>query len=272
MRFTPSVLFAVLASFMAIGQQAPKSATVPITLDHNRIIVDVFLMMPDGAKTRVRAWLDTGNPDLWMTERLARKLGLELTGDAQPAVAGQQRTALAPKEITIGNMAIPLSGIKDAHVTLGRESIGPGTSAEINLPSRVLRDYDVVVDYPNRELTLASPGNTRFEGAASKAIINSESGIVVLPAEIAGQKQNAILDLGATVSFLWGDIVDDLHKRHPQWPHMVGSVGPVNLWGLDQEPQWQVLRIPELGFGSAKLSNVVASSLPQEFRAVIEKR
>src|SRR5690349_745182 len=33
----------------ALGQQSTPSTTVPITLDHNRVIIDVFLPQPDGS-------------------------------------------------------------------------------------------------------------------------------------------------------------------------------------------------------------------------------
>jgi hypothetical protein len=271
MKLAQSFLLTVLLSSVALAQQQMKSATVPITLDHNRVIVDVYLPLPDGTKTRVRGWLDTGNPDLHMTEQLAKKVGLTISGEPKPALVGKQRTAQAPKEIIVGGMTIPLPGIKDAHV-IDQESIGPGCSAQINLPSKVLRNYDVIVDYPNRELTLAVPGNSRWQGNPAKATVTSDNGLVLLPATVAGNKQNAILDLGATVSFFWTDVLTDLQQNHPDWPHMTGAVGPANLWGLDGEPQWDVLRIPQMLYGGTELSNVVVAGFPNEFKELIEKR
>ncbi len=272
MKFINAWFIAAFLSGLGFTQATVTSATVPITLDHNRVIIDVYLPLPDGTKTRVRGWVDTGNPDLWMSEKLAKEVGLEFTGEPQPALAGKQRMAQAPKEMSVGNLTLSLSGIKDAHVMLERESIGPGTSAEINLPAKVLRSYDVVVDYPNRELTLATPGATRFEGTPTKATVSSETGLVSLPAGVDGEKQNAVLDLGATVSFLWSDVMERLRKAHPQWAHMVGAVGPANLWGLDEEPQWELLRIPQMSFGATELTSVVAAAFPKEYKEMMEKR
>lgn len=256
----------------ALGQQSTSSTTVPITLDHNRVIIDVFLPQPDGSKTRVRGWVDTGNPDLWMTERLAKKVGLELTGEPQPALVGKKRVAPAPKQMLVGTLNVPLTGIKEAQVMLNSESIGPGTSAEINLPSILLRNYDVIIDYRNRELTLAAPGTAKFEGTSAKAMVNSENGMIALPSVLETNKQAAVLDIGATVSFLWADLLEKLHAQHSNWAHMVGAVGPANLWGIDSEPKWDLLRIPAMQFGSAELRNVIAASLPDEFKSAMEKR
>ena len=81
------VVLALASSLLA--QTAPKSVTVPVTLDHNRTIVDVRLPLPDGKTTRVRAWVDTGNPELWITADLAKKLGLILAGDPRPTLYGK---------------------------------------------------------------------------------------------------------------------------------------------------------------------------------------
>jgi hypothetical protein len=172
----------------------------------------------------------------------------------------------------VGTLNVPLTGIKEAQVMLNSESIGPGTSAEINLPSILLRNYDVIIDYRNRELTLAAPGTAKFEGTSAKAMVNSENGMIALPSVLETNKQAAVLDIGATVSFLWADLLERLHAQHPNWAHMVGAVGPANLWGIDSEPKWDLLRIPAMQFGSAELRNVIAASLPDEFKSAMEKR
>src|ERR1700739_2754161 len=95
----------VLALFLNLWIQAEppaKSVTVPITLDHNRTIIDVFLPLPDGKTKRVRGWVDNGNAELWMTEALAQQLGLKLNGDAKPALYGKQRAVQAPNSLQIG--------------------------------------------------------------------------------------------------------------------------------------------------------------------------
>src|ERR1700682_4506289 len=60
-------------------QAEPRFVTVPITLDHNRIVIDVYLPLPDGSTKRVRGWVDNGNPDLEMSRRAATLMGLHVT-------------------------------------------------------------------------------------------------------------------------------------------------------------------------------------------------
>jgi hypothetical protein len=260
-----SVLCAIVVlAGLAAGQGSAKSATVPITLDHNRIIIDVYFLMPDGSKTRVRGWVDNGNDGMWITENLARKLNLQFTGDAHEEMGLKVRTAQPPAQLLVGNMTIELKDIKEAHGLLDRESIAPGTSAQINLPATVLRNYDVQVDYPNREFTIGTPGTLHGTGIPTKAFVNPANGLMQIASTIEGEKKNLGLDLGATVTFISNAALSDWIKAHPDWPHMTGSIGPANLWGLDDEPSWTLLRIPKVGFGSTTLSNVLAASFPGE--------
>lgn len=265
-------LFVCVLTCLTLAQPAPTSATVPITLDHNRIIIDVRLTLPDGSTTRVRAWVDNGNPDLWITERLAKKLGPESSGETKESMGLKVRTSQAPRELLIGNMPISLSVVKEARTMLERASIGPGTSAEINLPAAVLRNYDVFVDYPNREFTIAAPGGIRFAGTRAKAMVNPQNGLIQIASNIAANKHNLALDLGASFTFISSDLVSKLRQAHPQWPHMTGAIASANLWGLDDEPRWELLRVPRILFGPATLSEVGAVSFAKEYIEWFERR
>lgn len=256
------LLLVLVPNGVAVAQSAPDSATVPVTLDHNRIIVDVYLRTPDGSKTRVRGWVDNGNTSLAITERLAKKLGLQLTGETQEIRGKKVPTVQSPRELWIGNMPIRLASVKEAEVAQDRQSIAPGMSAEINLPAPLLRNYDVIVHYPDRELTIATPGSLHFEGTAVKAIVNAQYGLIQIPSKIQGETHNLALDLGATVSFLSSDLVTKWLTQHPEWPHMKGAVGPANMWGMAEETGWDVLRAPTVEYGGVVLTNVVAASFP----------
>jgi hypothetical protein len=75
--------------------------------------------------------------------------------------------------MNIGGMTIALGGripgfgIKEAKVPAGGAPIAPGLDADINLPSTVLRNYDVLINFPDHELTLASSGSLKFKGVAA---------------------------------------------------------------------------------------------------------
>jgi hypothetical protein len=272
MKLASAFCISILLALSAVAQVSPKSATVPITLDHNRVIIDVYFPMPDGSKTRVRGWVDNGNDGVWLTESLARKLNLEFTGEMREAMGRKIRMVQPPPQFLVGDMAIQLKDIKEARGLLERDSIAPGTSAQINLPATVLRNYDVLVDYPNREFTIATRGTLRFKGTPTKGFVNPANGLIQVASTVEGEKRNLGLDLGATVTLIANASLTDWVKAHPQWPHMTGAVGPANLWGLDEEPNWTLLRIPKIEFGSTTLTNVLAASFPGENMDWFEKR
>lgn len=243
-----SVALFALAVF-ASSALAQTTATVPVTLDHNRIVIDVRFPMPDGTTTRVRAWVNNGATEMTMTDHLAKKLGLPITG----------ATTTPPAEIHVGAMVIHPTEVKQVRVVT-TESVAPGLSPEITIPAPVLRDYDLLVDYPNREFTIASPGSTPFKGTAVKAAINSESGQIQVPMEIDGEKTSLTLDLGSSFTMLPSDLVSKLQKTHSQWPHMTGAVGTADQWGTEDEVTATLLRMQLLQIGGVSEKNIAVSS------------
>ena len=109
--------------------QLPKSVTVPITLDHNRIVIDVYLPLPDGTTKRVRAWVDTGSSEMMTSQRVGELFG-PLNCDAQSC------TTSLPHELTIGGMKISLAGVAERKGS-GRRSKrchGPGHESRDQSP------------------------------------------------------------------------------------------------------------------------------------------
>jgi hypothetical protein len=263
----------MLCAAQALAQMeasSPKSVTVPVTLDHNRVIVDVYLPLPDGSTKRVRAWVDNGDPDLSLSRNVATLLGLKVACDEKEC------SASPPSSMTIGGMKISLAGITVAKIPLrppGADSImAPGMSAEINIPSTVLRNYDVLVDFPDREFTIAAPGSLKFKGVSTKATISAGNGLIQVPSQIANKKYNLALDLGSSISFLDDALFNQLAASHPDWPHMTGAVGPANMWGLADEPNWKLTRIDRMQYGPLFLTNVAMVDFPKDREDFFEKR
>jgi predicted aspartyl protease len=264
MKLLGALIATLILNLCVQAQSADKAVTVPITLDHNRTIIDVYLTLPDGKTKRVRAWVDNGNAELWMTEDLAKQLGLSFNGDAKPALGGKQRAVQAPNSLQIGGMSISLAGIHEGQAILDRESVAPGCSAEITIPSSVLRSYDVLFDFPNRQFTIGAPGSVSFKGVSSKLLLDSKNGLIQVPSKIEGQEFNLALDVGASITLLSGEQIAQWHKAEPSWPYMIGGVAAGNMWGSGEEARWPMLRIPSIQFGAATLSNVATASFPDE--------
>jgi hypothetical protein len=267
----------VLAVFVlvtaALAQNSLKPAakcTVPITLDHDRVVIDVDLPLPDGSSKRIRGWVDNGNPDLYLSRRVASLLGLNVT------CGEHECSAPPPKEITIGGMNVSLAEVKEAKIPLRPVAAAtvmfPGLSAEITVPSTILRNYDVLISFPDHELTVTQPGSLKFNGVRAKVNVNPVNGLIQVPSQIENKKYNLALDVGSSISFLSEELFDKFAAAHPDSPHMTGAIGPANLWGFDDEPQWKLMRLDRVQFGPLFFTNVPVVDFPRDRRAVFEKR
>lgn len=246
-----------------------RSVTVPMTINHNRIVINAEVRLPDGSTQTVRAWVDNGDSDLNLSRRVATLLGLSVTcGD-------KECLSSPPKEIIIGGMSIPFADVKEAKIPLrpvnAASVLASGMSTEINIPARVLRHYDVLVDFPERKFSIGLPGTIHFRGSSGKVHVNGESGLIQVPSMIEGKKYNLALDLGACISFLSDDLFSKLATAHVDWPHMTGAVGSANMWGADEETKWKLMRVDRVQYGPLFLTNVPFVEFPQVFREFFEK-
>ncbi len=269
----------MILTAVAIAQSPPKlapkpesnSVTIPFALDHNRVIIDVSIPLLDGSTQRVRAWVDNGNPNLYLSQRLASLTGGLISCD------GQLCSATPPIEMNIGGMTVPLggrtsaSGIKEAKVPAGGAPIAPGMSAEINIPSTVLRNYDVLINFPDREFTIARPGTLKFNGVKAKVIVNSGNGLIQVPSQIENKKYNLALGLGSSISFLSEELFGKLSAAHPDWPHMIGAIGPANTGEFADELKWKLMRVERLQYGPLYLTDVAVADFPKDFMPWLEK-
>jgi hypothetical protein len=145
-------------------------------------------------------------------------------------------------------------------------------SAEINIPATVLSSYDVLINFPDQQFTIARPGSLRFNGVKTKAIVNPQNGLIQIPSQIGGKKYNLGLDLGSSISFLSGDLFDKLATTHADWPQMTGAIGPANMWGLDDEPKWKSMRVDRVEYGPLFLTDVPVADFPTDRFDFFEKR
>jgi hypothetical protein len=232
----------------------PKSVTVQVTLDHDRVVIDVYIPLPDGSTQRVRGWVDNGDPVIWMSQRAAGLMGLTVSCDGQVCSA-TPNSRVVSLEVLIGGMKVFLSPMREVKVPAGDSGMVPGMSAEIKIPSSVLRNYDVLINYPDREFSIGLPGSLRFKGVKSKMLVNT-NGLVQVSSKIENKTYNLGLDVGSSISFLAEDLFEKLAAAHSDWPHMVGAVGPANLWGGTDETKWKLMRIDRLQYGPLYLTGV----------------
>jgi len=279
MRSAGTLVVLIILSAGVLAQNAPKLTspsqrefvTVPITLDQGRIVIDVDLPLPDGSTERVRGWVDNGNPDLYMNSRVAGLMGLSVICNGQ-LCSGTPPSQVVALEILIGRMKISLSPMGAVKIPAGTPALAPGMSAEINIPSTVLRNYDVIVSFPDREFTIGRPGSLKFNGIKSKMLVNADNFLIQIPSKIENKNYELGLDLGASVNFLSEELFDKLSNAHPNWPHMTGALGPFNTGELVDEPKWKLMRVDRVQYGPLFLTDVAVADLPKDRITHYEER
>lgn len=261
MRIRPSgtLAAAIMALVLAApGQErAPRSATVPFVLDHNRMVVEAEIQAKDGRWQKARLWVDTGNPSFLISPSLAGRLGIEVNPNKNPPEVP------TPGNVRIGGLPVDFGGVK---TNAGRDIdwLFKAIGNDGNLPSTVLKRYHVVFDYPSRRMTLAEPGVLKPRGVRSPASVHPATGIVQMDAVIDGETYSLALDNGASASFLPDTLLARFGQSHPEWPSSRGAVGCANIWGWwPEEGSWPMMRIPELRWGEMVLSDIVVAGLPQ---------
>jgi hypothetical protein len=278
MRFSAIVLaiVAVLAA-SASAQEAPKAAaepkfvTTPITLDHDRVIIDVYIPLTDGSTKRFRGWVDTGDSEMHVSPRVAKLMNLSVSCEGQNCV-GKPSAPNGIPEILIGSMKISLSAIKEVAVVGTDTTMIPGTSAEIKVPSTVLRNYDVLINFPDREFSIGAPGTLKFNGVKSKMTVNPATGFVQVPGKIENKNYQLAFDIGSPISFMSQDLFDKLATAHANWPHMTGAVGPANVGEAgDDEQNWKLMRVDRVQYGPLFLTDVAVAELPKSYADFFEK-
>lgn len=224
--------------------------TVPVILDHNRMLIEAEFRGKDGSWCKARLWVDTGNPSFYLSEKFARNLGMHFSTDkVNPQVP-------PPTTVRIGGMPLNFKGVR-TRVMLEPHWLFSTIHNDANLPSTVLKHYHVVFDYPKLQLTLAEPGILKPRGVRAPASFNPKTGIIQIDAVIDGENLSLAIDNGATYSFVSQEVLERISRRNPNWPRITGTVGCANMWGWwpPEEQTLPVVRLPEILLGPVRLLN-----------------
>lgn len=271
MNKNPSFLLTILLCFFILfascQKKTIKSVTVPITLDHNRMLVEAEIQRSDSTWCKALLWIDTGNPDFFISEAFARELGIDLAAakEKQTSQVARSLEVPPPAGVRIGGMPLNFTNAKSI-VMFEPKWLFSTMHIDANLPSTVLMHYQVIFDYPKLKLTLAAPGSLHPRGERTNASIHPRTGIIQIDAIIDGDSLNFALDNGASYSFTSDSLLKQIIQRHPDWPQHTGAIGCANIWGWwPQEPLWLVMRLPEMQWGTVHLGDVGMVGLPESF-------
>lgn len=251
---TPGFCFFFMIS--VCQDKSHSNVTVPFILDHNRMLVDAEMQNMDGTWRKVRLWIDSGSPEFFISEPLARNLGIDLAATEDSAFKSANFDIDTPKGVRIGGMDLNFEGVR-SRVKFQPYWLFSTMQCDGNLPSTLLKKYHIVFDYPKQQLTIAEPGSLKPQGKESPATIHPQTGIVQLDALIDGDNYSFALDMGASYSFIAEETLLKYTEQHPGWPRVTGTAGCANMWGWwpANEQNFQVVRIPQIKWGNEVFEN-----------------
>ena len=248
----------ILTVLMISCQNSQKNTTtVPIVLDHNRMLVEVEIQRCDSTWRKVLLWVDSGNPYMNISESLAIDLGLDLSRAKDTSFKESRLIVPTPKSLRINGMNLNTDSVYTM-VLFQPFWLFSTMHCDGNLPSSILKKYHIVIDYPKKELTIAEPKSLSPRGTKSNAYIHPETGIVCLDASIDGDSLCFALDMGASYSFISEDILLNYANKYPNWPRVTGTLGCANMWGWwpANEQNFPVVRVPQIKWGNELFNSI----------------
>jgi hypothetical protein len=240
--------FLFIPVLAAARKLPPPPKSVPFILDSNRILLDVVFTTPDGRERKAFAWFNMGMASPILTHDLYRELGIDRGGILQVRIGERQLEARADQVVDgDGGVGVPTF----AHLFAPRR-------VEAMLPAQMIKDYVLRIDYGRRLFSLDTPGAKRPAGIAVPILINAQSGVAAVEAQIDDETRALAIDAGSGYSWMRGDVTRDLLTRHPDWRRAHGAVGAANANMVDFafEKEGDVMRIPNVRIGDLKFDQL----------------
>lgn len=249
----------------AAEASSSTEVTVPITVDHARVIVAASFARPDGTRRDARLWIDTGNPDWTISQKLAQDIGLDLTKPPTKDDSYGKVHIVAGLICAVGEKVLDSESMR-AIVPVGTAPVFGGINVEGNLPSTLLQSYDIVLDYVGCKFTVANPGTLQPEGLPLHCRVNKTTGLVAFDAVIAGRECSLALDNGASFTLLAEDLIQQISDRQLAGLQQInGAIGLANMFGFPGEPKACLYKIPNIIWDKRSFGDVGALAMPKKF-------
>lgn len=247
----------LLLVFLTRASQAldsERSGTVPFIFDDNRVFAQLDFVRADGTLRKALAFVDLGTPALVLDKKLYGELQV---GQGKPVI------------LRVGHLEMKVdSSAVETDTDLGLT--GPNgkrtVPVEAVLSGSVLTNYELVVDYAKRTLTVAQANTLKSTGDAVPCRVNERTGMVSITADIDGRPYALAVDTGSAYSWVREDVAEQWTKAHPDWERGKGAVGEANMQSRTGGAQARatILRLPEIKLGSLSLKQVGALGIAPE--------
>ena len=249
-------IFLFIIVFLARSLEAldpERSGTVPFIFDDNRVFAELNFVRPNGTLRKALAFVDLGTPTLVLDKKLHEEL---------------QASQGKPVILRVGNLEIKVdASAVETDTDLG--VTGPDGKrtlpVEAVLSASVLTNYQVVVDYAKRTLSVMQPNTLKSKGDAVPCHVNEKTGLISITANVGGNPYAIAVDTGSAYTWVREDVAAQWIKAHPEWKRGKGAVGEANMQSrTGAQARGTILRVPEIKLGSLSLKQIGALGIAPE--------
>jgi len=236
-----------------IGNAAPsRMGTTRFVFEGNRIFAELEFVLPDGGSHRCLAFVDLGSPRMTVSLSLFRELGLN------------QKKSLI---FRVGEMPVTLSSSEVQSSPSPSYPLGD-LKVEAILSADILQNFQVVIDYKQRTLTLAQPNSLAPLGTPVPLRLNHKTGLAIVDAMIDGKLYPVTIDSGSGYTWLQKTVAQEWLTRHSEWERGIGAVGVSNMRMSDDgiEASGTLMRISEIQLGALHIRQVGALAIGPDER------
>jgi hypothetical protein len=226
-----------------------SQTTVPMIVEGDQLLVELDAVRPDGRTRKLLANVNMGLSHPGLQAHVYKELAIDQDhafsfrlGGIPISVDANTVDSLddaAPPDRQLGSFFFP-------------------QKVEAWLQAGVLEQFDIVLDYANKTMTLAQPGSLPAEGTAVPIRLNKDTGLVTVDLTVDGRAYPIVIDSGGGYSWIRRSIAGQWEKAHPEWQRTEGAVGLSNYNMLPYafEKEGTVLRLPEASIGDMKVQNI----------------
>ena len=259
-----TILLAFLIfSLFSCNKNETEKTSIAFHLDNNRLIIPAEIKALDGTMKNAKLWVDTGNPFFFISEELAKEIGLNIPPDSMIPSNGKYQID-PPELIQIGEFKLNFDSVP-CYIVFRPKWLFTASHVDANIPSTVLMKYDLEIDYTNETLTIANPGKLKFSGKKATAFIHEETGIPQIDGIFQNDTVSFAIDIGASYCFGSTEFFEKIRVYFPDNQFVVGAVGCANIWGwLSYENISTVIRVPNAKFGDLTLEDF-GITIPPDF-------
>jgi hypothetical protein len=216
---------------------------LPVTITGDQILVELEAQRPDGGPRKIWAVVNMGHARPMLQKHLYQELEIDRG----------RRFSFRLGDIPISVDASLVLPLDDA--AYPARQVGPfffSQNVEAVLQADTLEQFEIVLDYADKTMTLAKPGSLKLEGVAVPIRVNQETGLAVVDLTIDGTAFPVVIDCGGGYTWLRPSVIAKFLAAHPSWKRTDGAVGLSNYNMLDYafEKQGTVVRLPDAMIGS----------------------